>query len=60
MIGRNGDVNTETSLDQMLLPSDTSFEIFQDVQKFLRRTQSSFPSFSFVLNFKAKANKIKN
>jgi hypothetical protein len=38
MIGRNEDVNTETSLHQMLLPSDTSF----------------------VLNFKAKANKMKN
>jgi hypothetical protein len=38
MIGRNEDVNTETFLDQMLLPSDTSF----------------------VLNFKAKVNKMEN
>jgi hypothetical protein len=51
MIGRSEDVNIGTSFDQMLLPSDTSFEISQKVQ----RPESNFPQFFFCLEFKAES-----
>ena len=55
MIGRNEDVNIETSLHQMLLPSDTSLRDFSKSREISKESVKYFFQLFFCLEFQGES-----